>query len=380
MRLGELLIEAGVITPAQLDEALRAQVMWGARLGTSLVELGYLDLDALSNALGFQQHLPAALASHFDRADREIQRLLSPSHADKFEAVPLFRVGGRAVVVASAEPLDEHTLAVITDELGCERIIESIAPELRIRYALERVYQIMRPQRFLRAPGSARARSVALAFDGAAKLEIPEAQSVDVQRVEGVQRVEIESPRERRRYVRTIADGPAEPVPKSRAMTLDGVDDELPVALAAIERAADRDRIAKLAIAAVAHLEPATEAAALLTLRGAVAVSWTSFRRDGKPVAALALPTEPPGVVASALRTKETSRVAPGELSDLDERLLGAFGLEWGALLAAPLIVNGRAIGLLVVAAREAGASTTVEAISKAASAGFARLMREATT
>jgi len=374
MRLGELLIEAGVITPAQLDEALRAQVMWGARLGTSFVELGYLDLDALSNALGFQQHLPAALASHFDRADREVQRLLSPNHADKFEAIPLFRVGGRAVVVASAEPLDEHALAVLTDELGCERIIESIAPELRIRYALERVYQIMRPQRFLRAPGSARARSVALAFDGAAKLEIPEAQSVDVQRLD------LERPGERRRYVRTLADGPSEPAPKSRAMTLDGVDDELPAVLSTIERAADRDRIAKLAIAAVAHLEPATEAAALLTLRGAVAVSWTSFRRDGKAVAALALPTEPPGVVASALRTKEAARAAPGELSDLDERLLGAFGLEWGALLAAPLIVNGRAIGLLVVAAREAGASTTVEAIAKAASAGFARLMREATT
>ena len=374
MRLGELLIEAGVITPAQLDEALRAQVMWGARLGTSLVELGFIDLDALSNALGFQQHLPAALASHFDRADRDLQRLLSPNHADKFEAVPLFRVGGRAVVVVSAEPLDEHALAVITDELGCERIIESIAPELRIRYALERVYQIMRPQRFLRAPGSARARSVALAFDGAAKLEIPEAQSVDVQSLE------LEPPGERRRYVRTLADGPSEPAPKSRAMTLDGVDDELPAVLSTIERAADRDRIAKLAIAAVAHLEPATEAAALLTLRGAVAVSWTSFRRDGKAVAALALPTEPPGVVASALRTKEAARAAPGELSDLDERLIGAFGLEWGALLAAPLIVNGRAIGLIVVAAREAGASTTVEAIAKAASAGFARLMREATT
>ena len=237
MRLGELLIEAGVITPAQLDEALRAQVMWGARLGTSLVELGYIDLDALSNALGFQQHLPAALASHFDRADREVQRLLSPNHADKFEAVPLFRVGGRAVVVASAEPLDEHALAVIADELGCDRIIESIAPELRIRYALERVYQIMRPQRFLRAPGSARARSVALAFDGAAKLDIPEAQSVSPSALA----LEIETPRDRRRYVHTIVDGPAN-LPRgaaSRAMTLDGVDDELPTALAAIELASD---------------------------------------------------------------------------------------------------------------------------------------------
>ena len=175
--------------------------------------------------------------------------------------MPLFRVGGRAVVVASAEPLDEHALAVIADELGCDRIIESIAPELRIRYALERVYQIMRPQRFLRAPGSARARSVALAFDGAAKLDIPEAQSVSPSALA----LEIETPRDRRRYVHTIVDGPAN-LPRgaaSRAMTLDGVDDELPTALAAIELASDRDRVAKLAIAAVAHLEPATEAAAL---------------------------------------------------------------------------------------------------------------------
>src|SRR3569623_1378681 len=172
MRLGELLLEAGVITPVQLEEALRAQVMWGARLGTSLVELGYIDLDALSNALGFQQHLPAALASHFDRADRELQRLLAPNHADKFEASPLFRVGGRAVVVASAEPLDEHALAVIADELGCDKIIESIAPELRIRYALERVYQIMRPQRFPRAPGSARAVPVSLSISGQQPLEV----------------------------------------------------------------------------------------------------------------------------------------------------------------------------------------------------------------
>ena len=49
--------------------------------------------------------------------------------------------------------------------------------------------------------------------------------------------LEIETPRERRRYVHTIVDGPAE-LPRgaaSRAMTLDGVDDELPAALAAME-------------------------------------------------------------------------------------------------------------------------------------------------
>lgn len=31
-------------------------------------KLGYIDLDGLSNALGYQRGLPAALAIHFDRA------------------------------------------------------------------------------------------------------------------------------------------------------------------------------------------------------------------------------------------------------------------------------------------------------------------------
>ncbi|MBV8760985.1 MAG: hypothetical protein JO257_27065 [Deltaproteobacteria bacterium] len=371
MRLGELLVEAGAITPDQLTEALRAQVMWGARLGTSLVELGHIDLDALSNALGYQQHLPAALASHFDRADRKLQQLLSPNHADKFEAVPLFRVGQKAVVVASTEPLDEHALEVIADELGITRdkIIESIAPELRIRYALERVYQIMRPQRFQRAPGSARAVPVALSFTGQQPLEVPAPIEVD-----------LAPSGERRRYVRTLADGPAEvPSSKQRAMTIDGVDEELPAVLSAIERAPDRERVAKLAIAAIAHLEPATVGASLLTMRGAVAVSWTSFRRDGKPVAALAIPTEPAGVVATALRHNDVARALPGEGSELDERLLGAFGLEWGGLLAAPVSAGGRVVGLVVIAAREAGTTDTIEAIARAASKAFERLMREAT-
>lgn len=371
MRLGELLVEAGAITPDQLAEALRAQVMWGARLGTSLVELGFIDLDGLSNALGYQQHLPPALASHFARADRKLQQLLSPSHAERFEAVPLFRVGQKAVVVASTEPLDEHALAVIGDEIGVapDKLIEAIAPELRIRYALERVYQVMRPQRFQRAPGSARAVPVSVSFSGQQPLEVPAA--IDV---------ELAPSGERRRYVRTLADGPADaPSPKQRALTIDGVDEELPGVIATFERAPDRERVAKLAIAAIAHLEPATVGATLLTMRGAVAVSWTSFRRDGKPVAALAIPTEPAGVVATALRHKDIARALPGEGSPLDERLLGAFGLEWGGLIAAPLSASGRVVGLLVVAAREAGATETIEAIAGAASSAFERLMREAT-
>jgi len=100
MRVGELLVGANVITNDQLEEALQAQVMCGARIGTALVELGYIDLDGLSNALGYQRGLPAALAAHFDRADRALQQSLSPNIAEKYACVPLRRVGKRAVAIA----------------------------------------------------------------------------------------------------------------------------------------------------------------------------------------------------------------------------------------------------------------------------------------
>ena len=92
-RLGELLVAAGLLTADQVEQALRAQVLWGGRLGTNLVELHHLELDPLSQVLGRQHHLPAALARHFEKADAELQHRLSPEIAERFSCVPLVRMG-----------------------------------------------------------------------------------------------------------------------------------------------------------------------------------------------------------------------------------------------------------------------------------------------
>src|SRR6185436_1021219 len=155
-RLGELLVAAGLLTADQVEQALRAQVMWGGRLGTNLVELHFLELDPLSRALGRQHHLPAVLARHFEKADPDLQRLLSADFAERFACVPVLRMGPeRHVVIASLAPLLPRQLAIIADELAVEvdRLVPAIAPELRIRYQLERVYNIRRAARFLRARG-----------------------------------------------------------------------------------------------------------------------------------------------------------------------------------------------------------------------------------
>ena len=86
-RLGELLVSARLLDPEQIERALRAQVLWGGRLGTNLIELGLLDLDGISRALGRKHNRPAALARHFEKADRELQERLSVDLARRWSVV-----------------------------------------------------------------------------------------------------------------------------------------------------------------------------------------------------------------------------------------------------------------------------------------------------
>lgn len=154
-RLGELLVAANVVTGAQLEQALRAQIVWGGRLGTNLIELGFIDLDELSRQLGKQHGLPAALARHFERADPELQQQLPAELADKHSLVPILRLAEGQVVLAGMDPLAPAGYSEIAAALGVEptALVMSIAAEQRMRYQLERVYGIARGARYLRSRG-----------------------------------------------------------------------------------------------------------------------------------------------------------------------------------------------------------------------------------
>ena len=51
MKLGTLLLRNAAIGLSQLEAALRNQVLYGGRLGTNLVELGFIDLELLGSYL-----------------------------------------------------------------------------------------------------------------------------------------------------------------------------------------------------------------------------------------------------------------------------------------------------------------------------------------
>jgi hypothetical protein len=151
-RLGELLVASGIVSADKVEQALRAQVVWGGRLGTNLIELGCIDLDGLSRALGQRHGVPAAVTRHFEKADPAVQAQLPAELARMFFVVPLVRLDDRIAVV-SIDPLGAKGRAALAEVYGVDPmngVLISVAAEMRVLYQLERVYKIARPTRYLR--------------------------------------------------------------------------------------------------------------------------------------------------------------------------------------------------------------------------------------
>jgi hypothetical protein len=382
-RLGQLLIQAGLLTEVQLVEALRQQVIWGARLGTVLSELGFVELDTLARVLGWQHEMPAALAKHFEHADRELQNMLGSELALRHGCIPLLRAGKRAVV-ASMSPLDETATEEIARQLGIapELIVQSITPELRIRYQLERVYMISRPHRFLRSHGTevmTDAERPTLATEAIPDLT----DELDEVYPEGV----LEQPSEphsaeRRTYLKTLADGVVEAIVDARersASTPHMATRPRPAnVLQALRSASDRGEVAELVIEAVVGEVAACRAATLLTVRGQAATSWTSFRRTGMETHQLAVALDRPGLARTVIQRGTTVRGAAGDLTEPDYLLLSALDPDEGDLIIAPITADGGVVALLVAAVNPGTSADRLSSITEAAGAAFARLMRDA--
>ncbi|ERI49881.1 hypothetical protein N878_10420 [Pseudomonas sp. EGD-AK9] len=113
-RLGQILINKGLITPAQLDAAIKVQLVSHKRLGEVLIEQGLLTQKQLSKALKKQSNLRlaatlvAALMSPFQMASADIQRLQPPSSISRQEtAQGMQALSDTEMSAVSAQGLDD---------------------------------------------------------------------------------------------------------------------------------------------------------------------------------------------------------------------------------------------------------------------------------
>lgn len=116
IRLGDMLVQAQMVQPAQIDEALALQKERGGRLGELLVELGHVDEMQLAQVLSNQLSVPWVNLHHVDFS-RELLNLLPPDMAEKFSCIPVYvrkvRKQGTTLFVATDDPTNDLALADI---------------------------------------------------------------------------------------------------------------------------------------------------------------------------------------------------------------------------------------------------------------------------
>ena len=117
LKLGDLLVEQGLITPQQVDEALELQKKSGKRLGPIVVDKGWVQEIDVLRILSEQLKIPyVRLRSQL--IDPDVSAKLDKKIARRLRVVPLFQVRG-VVYLATANPQAIPSLDEVAEKLGC---------------------------------------------------------------------------------------------------------------------------------------------------------------------------------------------------------------------------------------------------------------------
>ena len=108
VRLGDLLVEAGLISDGQLQLALQEQKRSGAKLGRAVVDLGFVSEVKLLEALSRQLAIPYVDLRQFKLNEALVQRL-PEALARRFRAILLVEESD-GLLVGMADPLDLYAL------------------------------------------------------------------------------------------------------------------------------------------------------------------------------------------------------------------------------------------------------------------------------
>ena len=343
LKLGELLIKEGLITNEQLEEALKCQVIYGIKLGSSLIELGMIDEKSLVRLLSKKLGVPAA--THKDLQDLFFSTygLLPANVAEKHRVIP-FKLENRRLSVAMSDPTDFKAideLAFITGHI----IQPFIVPDMYISFALEKYYQITRKTRYLRVGGGAYKRTATgKSDDSSATPAVQNTISVTYEKEDG-ELLNIEIPAEFEGFG-NLPDLPEEPdAPQARfgRYTID----QLSLDFAA---ARERDEVADVFIK---YLGQDFQKGALFIIRGKMAVGWRAIVKGAtvdkfdEMTVELAVPSVLNSVIKESRFSMGPVNATPGNRPIAESLKLSPHD----TLLAIPVIMLNKIVAIVLVSA-----------------------------
>jgi len=108
-KLGEMLVDAHLLTPNQLQDALRQQRIAGGRMGSNLVAMGFISEDVLMDFLAQKTGVPRLEMKGLDIPVSVLQRI--PRRlADQLMVLPITVKEPKSLVLAMADPSDLNAI------------------------------------------------------------------------------------------------------------------------------------------------------------------------------------------------------------------------------------------------------------------------------
>jgi type IV pilus assembly protein PilB len=136
--LGELLVATGLITKAQLADALKVQRTTKEKLGAILVRLKLVTEDQLIGFLSQQYSIPSMTLTELD-VTPSVRRLIPTAVAKKYDVVPVKRLGN-TLTLAMADPTNVFAI----DEIALMtslHVLPVVASHAAVRKAIEQLYE-----------------------------------------------------------------------------------------------------------------------------------------------------------------------------------------------------------------------------------------------
>jgi len=136
--LGDLLVQMGIITKEQLDDALKHQNKQSSGkglLGNTLVKLGYCKEEDIARVVALQNDVPYISLDSY-RIDEAATSLITPEIAQRYSALPIgFRDG--KLVVAMKHPYDIIAIDDLCIYTGYD-VQPVVCPDSELEAAIER--------------------------------------------------------------------------------------------------------------------------------------------------------------------------------------------------------------------------------------------------
>jgi len=137
-KLGNLLVDVGIITQEQLDEALEIQKQYGGKLGQILLQLGYVTEEVLLTFLGKQAGMQFISLQEYGTIPEDVIQSVPESIVRHQGIVPISKKGN-TLTIAMSDPFNVFAIDDLKLMTGYD-INVVIAPEKEIKAAIEKYY------------------------------------------------------------------------------------------------------------------------------------------------------------------------------------------------------------------------------------------------